>query len=158
MVVKLSQREMIIAAQVGAMRHISSLAKGLRDKHGCKLDAGWQVHIEGACGEMAFAKGIGLYWDAGVDTFKAPDVGLIQVRTRSKDYYELIVRKDDPDEIFVLVTGTAPCYTIRGWMNGKDAKQEKWLKGHGGREEAYFVPQSALSGINSLPRRYLPTQ
>ena len=39
-------------------------------------------HITGALGEMAVAKGLDLYWDASVNSFKSrPDVSSLEVRT-----------------------------------------------------------------------------
>lgn len=148
--IELTSQELLLGAQCGVLRHVRALQAGYKPKHGAKEDTVWQIHVEGALGEMAFAKCMGWYWDASINTFKAPDIRNIQVRTRSKHAYELIIRKDDRNDVFVLVTGIAPCYTIRGWINGADGKQDKWLQTHGGREKAYFVPQSALHKIEDL--------
>lgn len=144
----LNKSEMQTAARIGAHRHIEALARGLPDRHGLE-GKGWQVHIEGACGEMAVAKALGRYWDGSINTFKSGgDVGEVQVRTRSKDHYELIVRKDDPDDsYFILVTGTAPAYKVWGYIRASEAKRPEWIKKHGGRPPAWFVPQSALTAI-----------
>jgi hypothetical protein len=100
---------------------------------------------------MAFAKAAGIYWDAAFDTFSKPDVGSFQVRTRSRSDYELLVRQcDADDERFVLVTGTMPEFSVRGWILGADAKQERWLRTHGGRPPAYFVPHSELQPIEKI--------
>lgn len=100
MKVELTTPEFLNAINIGVIRQCSSLKKGLRDSHGAKSDNGWDMHIEGACGEAAVAKALNVFWSGTVDTFKrGGDVGnKIQVRTRSKSYYELIVRKDDRDE------------------------------------------------------------
>ena len=141
----LTESEITIASTVGIKRQLECIRNKLQDKHGHD-GAGWNLHVEGACGELVVAKALGLYWDGSVNTFKTgDDVPGLQVRTRSKDWYELIIRKDDdPDAKFVLVTGVCPVYRIHGWMLGSDAMQEKWLKEYGGREAAYFVPQDAL--------------
>jgi hypothetical protein len=68
------------------------------------------------------------------------------------DWYDLIVRKDDKDEaIFILVTGLAPRYTVRGWAYAKECKREEFWTTHGKRPPAYFFPQSALRSMESLP-------
>lgn len=147
--VSLSKMEALMAVNVGLMRHFSSLFAGRADKHGAR--EAWDLHIEGACGELAVAKVTGAYWDAAIDVFKRPDVGGLQVRTRSRHDYELIVRVNDRDsDRFVLVTGRCPRYVIRGFIVGADAKQQRWLKAHGDREEAYFVPHDALTPLTAL--------
>jgi hypothetical protein len=155
MKVELTTPEFLNAINIGVIRQCSSLKKGLKDSHGAKSDNGWDMHIEGACGEAAVAKALNVFWSGTVDTFKrGGDVGnKIQVRTRSKSYYELIVRKDDrDDDIFVLVTGKAPSFDVVGWISGKDAKKEQWIQTHGNREAAWFVPQKELLDMNSLPK------
>ena len=150
MIIKLQPYEWAMAASVGMRRNMSAIADGRPDQHGF-IGEGWGVHIEGACGEMAVAKALGVYWDGSVNTFKGPDVGSIQVRTRSEDYYGLLVRaKDADDDVFVLVTGRSPEFVIRGWLRGSEAKREEWLSSHGGRPPAYFVPQERLRPIGEL--------
>jgi hypothetical protein len=152
-VIKLSWSELANAAMIGIYRHMMAVSKGLPDKHG-REGLGWNDHVEGAAGEMAAAKACNLYWCAPVNTFKnGGDVGdSLQVRTRSRHEYELIVRPDDRDgDCFVLVTGKAPDFIVRGWMSGADAKQDDWWKTHGDRPGAWFVPQSALREIATIP-------
>lgn len=154
-VVKLSIPELYTAANIGVLRQIESVRKGLPDKHGFDGMNGWSVHIDGAAGEIAVAKCLGTYWGGSCNTFKTEgDVGKLEVRTRSKDYYDLIVRDDDRDDsIFVLVIHpTGREYTVVGWITGRDAKQNKWRKDYGGRPPAYFVPQSELRDISELTK------
>jgi len=155
MEIQLSNTEFLNAINVGVFRQFSSLKKGLKDAHGANKDNGWDMHIEGACGEAAVAKALNIYWSGTVDTFKrGGDLGsFIQVRTRSKNYYELIVRKDDrDDDVFVLVTGKAPSFNVVGWILGKDAKNPEWIQTYGGREAAWFVPHEKLAHISSIPK------
>jgi len=133
------------------MRHIVSIFRHLEDRHGAHGD--WTLHIEGAAGEVAVAKATGRYWQASVNSFKTGgDVGKLQVRARSDHNYELLVRDDDPDEPpFVLVTGKAPHFWVRGWMYGWDAKRVEWRRNHGNREPAFFVPHEYLLPMEELP-------
>lgn len=150
--VELTLPEVLAAATVGMNRHVAALKRKLPDRHG-RGGLGWNDHVEGACGEMAVAKALGVFWSASLNTFKSGgDIGnRIQVRTRSKDYYELIVRDDDdPDHIFILATGLSPVFKIHGWILGRDARRDEWRQTHGGREAAWFVPQSSLSDISTL--------
>jgi len=143
-VIALTPKEMMRGAMVGVIRQIESLQHGFVDRAGAGLDEGWQLHVEGALGELAFAKWRGIFW-TGAGSIKAPDVGGYGVRTRSNHGYELIIRDDDDDDRrFVLLTGRNGTYKVHGWIHAKDAKQERWRQTHGGRSPAYFVPQSAL--------------
>jgi len=150
--VKLTAHELMQAATIGSMRQVSALMNKLPDKHGFD-GLGWSEHIEGACGELVVAKALNCYCSGSVNTFKlGGDLGSnIQVRTRSKHEYELIVRPSDrDDDVFVLVTGKSPCFVVRGWISGGSAKASEWKKAHGGRAEAYFVPHSSLLPMSQL--------
>lgn len=144
--IRLTWAELMQAAICGVMRHITSLRDKRPDRHGADLSGdGWSLHIEGAAGEIAFARARGCYWSSSVNTFSLPDVGDVQVRTRSRHDYELIVRDCDKDgDVFALVTGRAPEFVVRGWIRGGDAKRKEWRREHGGREAAFFVPQAEL--------------
>lgn len=155
-IVSLCWYEEAVAKEVGKRRQEESLKEGKPDAHGF-LGNGLQIHVEGACGEMAFAKWSGRYWSCSVNTYKdGGDVGKIQVRTRSKSWYELIVRKNArDDDLFVLVTrqpdrDQQPTFDIVGWYFARDAKQERWLQTHGDRPAAYFVPQIVLKDPDCL--------
>jgi len=148
MTVTLTVSEMVVAASVGCRRNIASIHSKHENKHGLESDDnGWNIHILGAMGEMAFSKAMGMYWCCGVNTFHAPDIGqAIQVRTRSKRGYELIVREaDSSDDIFVLVLGQCPTFDVVGWLYGWECKNEEWLKSYGNRPSAYFVPTDKLN-------------
>lgn len=151
--VELTKYEAYMAADVGCRRQISSAYRKSKSRFG-KLDKDYpfEIHIAGALGELACAKALNIYWPGGVDTFKAADLGAnLQVRTRPKPELDLIVRDDDKDEdVFILVTGTLPKYTVRGWIGGADAKQPQWKKNPNGWGAAYFIPQSALRPMDQL--------
>jgi len=149
--VRLTPYEVSFAAQVGLRRQLDKL--GEPDAHGFEGDP-WGVHIEGACGEMAVAKAMNVYWSGSFGTFKkGGDVARLEVRRRSKPEYELIVRTNDRNQdLFVLVFGKAPEFLIRGWMRGADAKRSNWLKAHGGRPSAYFVPHDKLKPADQLEK------
>lgn len=148
--VVLSWHEVAMASEIGRLRQLESLKAGRIDRHGFS-GSGWNVHIEGACGELAAAKYLDMHWDGSIDTFKEPDLPLIQVRTRSRHDYELLVRPEDDDAaIWLLVTGNCPSYWLRGWAMGQECKREEWLREHGQRPRAHFVPTSALRPIRHL--------
>jgi hypothetical protein len=102
---------------------------------------------------MAVAKALNVYFPSSVNTFKnGSDLFHgIEIRTRSKEHYELIVRPDDNMESrFVLVTGCAPVFNVRGWIVGVDARREEWWNEYGERPGAWFVPQESLLPIEEL--------
>ena len=157
--VRLTWYEVRQAALVGVDRYVRALKDGREDAHGLEQKGadGLALHVLGAAGELAFAKATNRFWSGSIDTFSNPDVGAIQVRTRSKHDYELLVRvKDDDEAIYVLVTGQIPEFRVRGWMFGKEAKRKEWALTHGDRPSAFFVPHDEMRAIEDLcPRRLL---
>lgn len=138
-------------ALVGVSRNVEAMRMGCQNRMPIKDE--WSIHVLGALGECAFAKATGRYWSGGVNTFKGePDLmGGVEVRTRSKHEYDLIVRPDDSDDgLFVLVTGGPKDFVVHGWMRGADAKQDQYLANHGNHSPAYFVPKSALRPVSGL--------
>jgi hypothetical protein len=149
-IVKLTWHEAAMASHVGWMRQLAAVKAGKQDRHGYDGE-GWSEHIEGACGEMAVAKLLGIFWDGSVNTWKASDLPGLQIRTRSRHDYDLIVRpSDDSDSRWVLVTGRCPEYRVHGWISGASAKRPEFLKTYGGRPAAYFVPASKLRRMNEM--------
>lgn len=142
--ITLTAAEIMQACTVGAMRQADSMAKGRKEAYGADGDPLYK-HILGAAGEIAVARVIGRYWGGDVGTFKSADIGRnIQVRTRSKHDWDLLVRPDaNDDDVYVLVTGCPTHLVVRGWMKAARAKAYP-LKPHGGRPPAHFVPQADL--------------
>jgi hypothetical protein len=152
--ITLAPHERDLAAWVGVRRNDEAKRQGLCHKAGYKGD-GQKVNIEGAGGELAVAKALNVYWDGSVNTFKQPDLqGGLQVRTRSRHDYDLIIRPGDaPEERYILVTGQMPHYRIQGWARGVDVMLPQYFKSPNDRPEAYFVPASKLQPIETLLHR-----
>jgi hypothetical protein len=151
--VRLTWFEAVMAGEVGMRRHLAALRGGNPDQHGRNGEDGWTVHIEGAAGELAVAKVLDRYWSGSVNTYHDEgDVGQrLEVRTRSRHHYELLVRPGDPpDSAYVLVTGRVPWFVVRGWVFGHEAMRPEWLRVHGDRPAAYFVPHEELSPLAEL--------
>lgn len=151
MEITLNSYELMQGATAGILRNVASIKEQYNRAF---TGREWQVHIEGACGEVAVAKAMGRYWGGSVNTFKAQgDLDSVgwEIRTRAEHSYDLIIRDDDQDDrVFVLVTGKAPNYVVRGWIKAGDAKREEWRKNYGGHQPAYFVPQSELREMGDL--------
>jgi len=156
--VKLTPRESLICKRVGQARNEASIADGKHGANGFKggVDDCEMIHVEGVCGEMAFAKAFGIYPSLTINTYKEGfDVGKFQIRCRTEDYYELYIRPNDPDsKRYVLVTrtnGRFHHYQIRGYYWSQDAKAHpEWLKNHGDRPAAHFVPHDQLLPVADL--------
>jgi hypothetical protein len=150
-IVILETSELMLAGTVGLMREVTNLRDERQDAYGASPEKGWQLHIEGCCGELAVAKFLNLFWSGQLGKLHADDVGFLQVRTRSKDHYDLMVHPEDPDDkVFILAIGLAPKFRLAGWMYGRDAKQKRWWDDPAGDRPAYFVKQSWLNPMSQL--------
>ena len=148
--VTLDRAEFVYAACRGVERQVDNVLAGRHDRYGGQQVEPYRAHVEGACGEYAVALYMGQPWDGALGNLRAADVGpTVQVRAGLEDHYRLILHPSDPDDhAFILVTGRAPRLTIRGWLLGREGKQQCWWQDPKGSRPAYFVPQSALQPIS----------
>ena len=144
----LTPYEIVLAAGVGVRRRTASIRLKNKDHdHFSGSGVGhWDVDIEGALAELAFAKHMDLYWDGSVNTGKAADVGGYQVRhTLHEDGCLIVRQRDSIDDRYALVTGNhIDGYLVRGWRFGYEATTDDYLRNPGNKEPAWFVPQSDL--------------
>lgn len=156
--VSLTDYELRLAAHAGVERQLEALRLGRQDNHGF-AGAGWDLHIEGACAEVAVAKATGRYWDAVVRRPEdlAGDVGRgLQVRSTRRSNGCLIIHPTDPDEAaFVLVVAAPPAFNIIGWIRGREAKRDEWWREDTGRP-AFFVPQGGLTDVQPKAQPQAP--
>ena len=131
-------------------------AKGLRGRNG----GAWQgskaldIHLLGAAGEVAVASYLGMKEHLFKETEArrgSDDLPGIDVKTRSKHQYDLIVQKNENAcKKFVLVTVESQKTLLHGWCYGHEAmKEEYWADPARGRP-AYFVPKEALHSMDAL--------
>lgn len=150
MQIALTPAEIVQAALVGVMRQAANLRDGRRDANNAPLILGWQFHVEGALGECAVAKALGLYWP-GMGRLRHADVGTLQVRTAASATDRLILHPGDDDAaVFIHVTGINGSYTLHGWLYGRDGKRREWWADPRGGRPAFFVPVTALQPIETL--------
>lgn len=149
MEVTLTVREYAAAVDVAMQRMAASTEAG--HNHASTYQRTWLKRLEeetvGACGELAYCKGIGRFWSPTVNTFhETADVGSnVEVRATTREDGSLIIRSNDsPDRWYALVTGTPPLMTIRGRIKGSDARRPEFQRDPHGHRQAWFVPQSAL--------------
>lgn len=149
----LSLEEIAMAASIAVHRGIDAIRHNRKNQHGF-IGNGWTENIEGYGAELAVAKALNIYYGAGAGKgFKDADISeKIQVRWASQENYRLIVRGADKAEyVYVLVTGEAPEYDIKGFMPGHIVKQDKYFSNPGnGRPDAWWVPQSDLKPIELI--------
>lgn len=143
--IELGQTEIIHGAMMGVLRQVQNILKARKPAHGAGNEKDWQKHIEGALGELALAKYLGVFW-SGIGKLRAPDVGTMDVRTAAKHSHRLMIHPGDPDDrVFWFVTGLNGKYQIRGWLLAKDGKRDEWWKDPQGTDRwAFFVPTYAL--------------
>jgi hypothetical protein len=147
--IKLTWYEVKMGSEIGVLRCIESMRKKMKDAYGYKGHT-WEDNIQGACGELAFAKFKGIYWDGSVNKMGHPDFIIngnpVEIKTTNKNN-GLIVRPDTPVKYcFVLVKGKIPNFNIVGWISGKDARSlGKFTDNGNGRPPAYFVPEDRLN-------------
>lgn len=105
----------------------------------------------GACAELLVCRLLGLEWNEGVDTFHAEaDAGAgIEIRGTALARGSLIYRPHEPlYRNYVLVTGTVPYFTVRGYIWGPDACRDEWRRDpHDLGKPSWFVPQRELKAI-----------
>jgi len=118
-------------------------------------DLALRFHLLGAAGEMAVAALLGLEHElyqeqeAKRGSFVLPPN--IDVKTRSRHCYDLIVQLDEqPGKAMVLVTIERQKTLVHGWIASEDAMKEQWRKDPAGGRPAYFVPQAKLSPLEAL--------
>lgn len=152
----LSESEKAEAMAEGMRRQAVNEAKGLRGRNrgprfGTKA---LEVHVLGAVGEMAAASFLKMKHFLYQETEArrgSDDLPGIDVKTRSKHQYDLIVQKhEDPEKKFVLVTIADETILLHGWCYGKEAMQEQFWADPARGRPAYFVSQSALRPMTSL--------
>ena len=131
-------------------------AKGLRGRNGGASfgSKALEIHLLGAAGEMAVASYLGMksfLYQATEAERGSCDLPGIDVKTRSKANYDLIVQKNEPAEKkYVLVTIQDKTTLIHGWIHGGEAMQEKFWADPAGGRPAYFVGKEHLRPMETL--------
>lgn len=146
MLVNLTAIEVEICKLVAETRYKTSREMGLSGSYGSipSID----IDISGAAAEMAVSKYLDCYWQAGINTFHAADIGTeIQVRATKHQAGKLILRnRDNPEHVYFLVVDMMPSFKIAGYVEGKKAMNDKYLTNFGilSRPSCWAVPQEEL--------------
>jgi hypothetical protein len=151
-----TKEERQLAMEEGHRRQAVNEAKGLRGRNrGPRFgDKALKVHLLGAAGEVAVASYLGLKHELFKEKEAkrgSEDLPGIDVKTRSRHSYDLIVQKgENPDKRFVLVTIQDQKTLLHGWCYGEEAMQDRFWADPAGGRPAYFVGQSFLRPMESL--------
>jgi hypothetical protein len=126
-----------------------------RNRAPAQREKALQMHKLGALGEAAVASHLNLSEHLFKETSPvrgSSDLpGDIEVKTRSKHYYDLIVQRNErPDKKLVLVTIENNQILIHGWCVAGDVMKEQYWADPARGRPAYFVPKSALKDMASL--------
>jgi hypothetical protein len=156
--IRLTEEELIMGAMQGVLRRVNAIMHDRRDNVSGELPNerefdGWGVDIEGALGEMAFAKYRDTYWSGAAD-FREGDVGDTEVRTtKHRGGSLLLYPTSENDKRFALMIGSIGVYRVAGWIRGKDGKQQKYWRemGQGSGRCAFMVPQDELKPVPAVP-------
>lgn len=148
--ISLTDYEVRMAGFVGVTRFASGMNR--QDRFHNPL-AGWDTHLDAACGEIAVAKLLDKYWDGSQGTFhNKPDLsGDTEVRGGNTDC--LIIRQSDlknPKARFVRVQGKAPHFIVHGWLPLNEAVQPKYMREYPGEPASYWVPNEELRDIETF--------
>lgn len=159
MIVQITRFEWRHAELLGVQRQEEAVKRRQRNAHGLdgsNPDRDLLLHILGAAGEFAVAKLLDLYPGFTVNVGKAPDVSNLYVRTRSRPDYEMIIRANDPEGVYVLARTTTPFtvlptvppdFEVPGAILASAARRPERRKFHGGRAPAWFVPDQSLAPL-----------
>jgi hypothetical protein len=152
-----SDEERQQAMEEGLRRQGVNESKGLRGRNGgaWKGSKALEIHLLGAAGEVAVASYLGMKEHLFKETEArrgSDDLpGGIDVKTRSKHSYDLIVQKsEDPRKKFVLVTVQDQKTLLHGWCYGEEAMDEKYWADPARGRPAFFVPKTVLRSMESL--------
>ncbi len=145
------------AMEEGLRRQGVNESKGLRGRNGgaWKGSKALEIHLLGAAGEVAVASYLGMKEHLCKETEArrgSDDLpGGIDVKTRSKHSYDLIVQKsEDPRKKFVLVTVQDQKTLLHGWCYGHEALQEQFWADPARGRPAYFVGKEHLRPMETL--------
>ena len=140
----------------GLRRQGFNESKGLRGRNGgaWKGSKALDIHLLGAAGEVAVASYLGLKHELFKDKEArrdSDDLPGIDVKTRSKHSYDLLVqKKSNPDRKYVLVTIENQRTLLHGWCYGEEAMEEKFWADPARGRPAYFVPKEHLRPMETL--------
>ena len=152
-----TEQERQQAIEEGLRRQRVNESKALRGRNGgaWKGSKALDIHLLGAAGEVAVASYLGMKEHLFKETEArrgSDDLpGGIDVKTRSKSRYDLIVQKgSDNRKKYVLVSIESQKTLLHGWCYGEEAMQERFWADPARGRPAYFVGKEHLRPMETL--------
>ena len=144
------------AMEEGMRRQAVNEAKRLRGRNGGASfgSRALDIHLLGAAGEMAVASYLGMKHELYKEVEAkrgSDDLPGIDIKTRSKHSYDLIVQKqENPDKKFVLVTIENQQTLLHGWCYGRQAMDARYWADPARGRPAFFMPKENLHPMETL--------
>ena len=144
------------AMEEGMRRQAVNEAKRLRGRNGGASfgSKALDIHLLGAAGEMAVASYLGMKHELYKEVEAkrgSDDLPGIDIKTRSKHSYDLIVQKqENPDKKFVLVTIENQQTLLHGWCYGRQAMDVRYWADPARGRPAFFMPKENLHPMETL--------
>jgi hypothetical protein len=149
--INLTQEEKDIVIAEAYRRQSENEKRSIKGRNGASAigDTALRYHLIGAAGEMAVASFLDLkdyLYKEQIAIKGSSDLpGNIDVKTRSKHFYDLIVQLDDkPGKNYWLVTIEDKIIKIHGWLPWDQCMKAEYKKDPVRGRPAYFVPKSKL--------------
>lgn len=156
--VTLTFPEMMLAAQVAAMRRVQGMKHNRAKTYGYGFDSDplWQTDAISCLAEMALAKQLDRFWSGTVGDITAADVGTFyQVRATEHPTGRLILHPKDKDEQpFVLARVAGSRVDLMGWVYGRDGKLQNFWEALRPMRFAFVVPTELLHDMTTLPDEF----
>jgi hypothetical protein len=160
MIFRLTEEERAMAVREALRRQSVNQQRKTPGRNGgaSEGDLALFYHKIGAAGEVAVASYLNLkeylFQDLNPTRGSYDLPYKIDVKTRAKHSYDLIVQLDDkPDKIYWLVTIENREVRIHGWIHHEECIKPEYVKDPAGGRKAYFVPKNRLNAPETFPLR-----
>ena len=153
-VIELQWNDFITCHSIASMNELYKHTKGVGHHWSVKKADESANYILGAVGEYAVAKYLGKFYDGNVGNLEAVDVaGEYEVKTTPVPTGHLIIKPEAKEaKPFVLAVVEDMMVRLPGWMKGADIKHEQYKRADQHGRASYWVPQSDLHPMSTLPR------
>lgn len=158
LVVQLNKDERTLVEKISKERTKHDRRVGRKDLLRAHKNKARFIEVNGLGGEYAVAKALNLYPDINTQDISnydliLPDGRKLEIKTTEYKTGRLIIKTKNRADLYILVTGTMPSYTVVGYIKA-DEVNEHWKKW--GKEHSFVIEQDQLHPIEELlTERYL---
>jgi len=159
---KLGKNEQKVCESIARMRYENAREKGFGKSDILEVTSYKSIDVDGVGSEMAAAKILNVYYDIETD-FQASELPTydlickgktVDVKTTKYRTGRLIVmphKKNDQCDLYLLVVGSFPEYSVVGYATYDEIVQEEnWGDPFGRNKPAYFLDQYKLTPVEEL--------